>query len=845
MRRFRSDTNQSRGATLVEFSLVIGILITMIIGIVDISRMMHAQSVMNHALAYAIKRSQSESYAVVEIDQLSDADPDYLRFKQSRSNVINQINHDLKSLSESNTVQFYSAHDIDELRHGLKTNSGSIAAYLLPGTASVFSDPHDQSFRVTEHNRNICRANRSVPVASESLVEHWAASSDNCHGTRRGTETFRMLAEHYPLELVTQGRFNGMLLRGVNLSARAAGYLPKHGAIPPSVYETPTPEPSLTPTPQPTQTRPLVETPTQTPYPTETATPLITPPTFLTPTITTTPTQTFSPQPTVPPVATTAVATATITHVPPTVTPIYTNTPRPTATVAQPTPTPTPAHCQFYTLKKSASMQSLKSAYDEVMRWKERRSSGEKWQLFSGAGKNLSCLNRMVTDALHECNTKVPAQYRFQCLMTEKDGYWLNQAGSAIDDWWIMRHFFDPAPISGFIMLMNLSSTFGCIASNYQPAACAGLERASQPFHFKKQFIDKNCNLVDSASANQICGDLSIDVMISPISMIAGSNTKLPRTIARFAINPYSPERWTIWRGSSTAPLLALDRDKNGRIDDGTELFGEWFRGGISGTNERTPWKNGFEALRSLDSDGSGSLEGNELIGVLAWFDRNQNAISEEGELKSLLSIGIRKIRVAQAYRPLTGRDLMSDDSVLIDTNGEEARFSLIDWYSHTYPSPLEAINSWRGDAEPGDVDDNAPISAPPVKTDLFEQSGHQSLGGFWTWTIDGSDGADSGSNGYFMFVQEGSKIAGYTVSEELIVPNSKSDVRSVMSSHLLFGVRDYVDNQPGVRFGVISNDTRVANTAYLAQNGLLIGESQVIRGGQSLTYRWRAKRLE
>ena len=54
------------------------------------------------------------------------------------------------------------------------------------------------------------------------------------------------------------------------------------------------------------------------------------------------------------------------------------------------------------------------------------------------------------------------------------------------------------------------------------------------------------------------------------------------------------------WPMANT-PWLALDRDGNGAIEDGSELFGSGTRL-ASGARAR----NGFEALRELDSNGDG-----------------------------------------------------------------------------------------------------------------------------------------------------------------------------------------------------------------------------------------------
>jgi hypothetical protein len=47
-------------------------------------------------------------------------------------------------------------------------------------------------------------------------------------------------------------------------------------------------------------------------------------------------------------------------------------------------------------------------------------------------------------------------------------------------------------------------------------------------------------------------------------------------------------------------------------------------------------WDHGYEALASLDADGDGFVGGGEARGLYLWFDRNQNAAADEGEVEPL-----------------------------------------------------------------------------------------------------------------------------------------------------------------------------------------------------------------
>ena len=82
--------------------------------------------------------------------------------------------------------------------------------------------------------------------------------------------------------------------------------------------------------------------------------------------------------------------------------------------------------------------------------------------------------------------------------------------------------------------------------------------------------------------------------------------------------------------------FLAIDRNGNGTIDDGTELFGDQ-RGAA----------NGFEELRKLDTNGDGIIDERDadFDKLLLWID-NGNGITEPGELVSLRDAGIASINL-------------------------------------------------------------------------------------------------------------------------------------------------------------------------------------------------------
>lgn len=162
---------------------------------------------------------------------------------------------------------------------------------------------------------------------------------------------------------------------------------------------------------------------------------------------------------------------------------------------------------------------------------------------------------------------------------------------------------------------------------------------------------------------------------------------------AWFDMNGDSRRDDTGWMSGGDG-MLVIDRDRNGAIDDAAEL---------SFLSEKEGAKNSWEGLAALDSNSDGKLDkaDTRFAELKVWADRNGDGVSQEGEIKSLLELGIAEIglrNLATSDSVKLGRNLALSTATYKRENGSTATIADIAiGFTPTHEGPARPVGPENG----------------------------------------------------------------------------------------------------------------------------------------------------
>ncbi|NBI14067.1 S8 family serine peptidase [[Haemophilus] felis] len=111
-----------------------------------------------------------------------------------------------------------------------------------------------------------------------------------------------------------------------------------------------------------------------------------------------------------------------------------------------------------------------------------------------------------------------------------------------------------------------------------------------------------------------------------------------------------------------------------------SEVFSEYYAGraGRNGESGEKPFANGFEALKSLDSNKDNVFDSKDrdFNAVRVWQDANHNGVTDSGELKTLASLGITSIALSysnEGGQLFNGNELLAKGHFIRNGKKQEA----------------------------------------------------------------------------------------------------------------------------------------------------------------------------
>ena len=365
-----------------------------------------------------------------------------------------------------------------------------------------------------------------------------------------------------------------------------------------------------------------------------------------------------------------------------------------------------------------------------------------------------------------------------------------------------------------------------------------------------------------------ICASNSLAWLSSPISLIwkEGTNIEAERSFVQFPLSKNGKD-WYVWKASGDTPLIVYDPDHTGRISSAEQLFGEWTFGGknqasllsiLKGDdkeNSATPWRDGFEALASLDRNYDGKISDAELEPLGLWFDENRDGISQDGEVRPIKNEGVKVLYFSGSYQDKITKSVIVPRGFEREIGTTIYTGEAVDWYGEGASSQYELISKYIYQKL---LDKNVPVVNANDLAESNEDSstaainGQSDYTGSWFWkTKDNQPTSWEKVDGIlFLEETEDGKVSGKSyVESQLESKELESPQGTLMFMPIEGSLVKGEDGERRLDFTTEFSGASVKTTARLSEDkSTLLGKTEYVdnAGGESkiVSYSWEARRV-
>jgi len=229
---------------------------------------------------------------------------------------------------------------------------------------------------------------------------------------------------------------------------------------------------------------------------------------------------------------------------------------------------------------------------------------------------------------------------------------------------------------------------YGCTAGNW-----AQYYRMTCNCNYSCKEPGQSCSSGSECCSGICNGDTGLCGSSSPILInLANNSSNYHLTSAAdgvfFDLDSNGSAEQLAWtEADADIAFLAMDRNANGAIDNGSELFGNFTP---KSNGQRAT--NGFDALADLDAsqgNGDGKIDAADAVypQLHLWLDRDRSGTSDQTELVTLAAAGVATIFTDYSELPRTdrsGNQYKYRGTAMVLRNGHEVPRAIFDVFLAT-----------------------------------------------------------------------------------------------------------------------------------------------------------------